>query len=190
MSIEMYEQQLRRLLSKQAITELAFAYSRAVDRRDFSLLKSLYTTDGYDDHGGYYCGDIAGYVDWLSQAMDNCEITSHAVHNHSIAFSDDGSAEGEVYVTAYHRMHDGKGGYDEYIGGFRYLDNYREEGGAWRFSRRQLIIDWIRTAPASWDLDHPLLRGNTIGMAGPTDASYTLGQPLFARCATSHCVAE
>ena len=44
--------ELTELLDKQAIAELVLNYSRAVDRQDLKLLRSLYTKDGIDDHGG------------------------------------------------------------------------------------------------------------------------------------------
>ncbi|MBY0401295.1 hypothetical protein K2X89_13435 [Myxococcota bacterium] len=40
---------LRALLERQAIVELGECYSRAVARRDYALLESLYTAGGADD---------------------------------------------------------------------------------------------------------------------------------------------
>lgn len=175
------EQDLLALITKQSISELVYSYSRAVDRRDFALLRALYTEDGSDDHGHLFCGDASSYIDWLEQAMQNTDITSHAVHNHLIALTDENSAEGEVYVTAYHRNRDSQYGMVEYIGGFRYLDQYRREQGRWRFAHRKLIHDWYRIAPACWDLNHPLLSGSPIGLANGDDPSYQLTHPFFAR---------
>lgn len=169
------------LLDKQAIGELVYAYSRAVDRQDFALLRALYTEDGYDDHGGLYRGSAAGYVDWLEQAMRGCDITTHSVHNHLIAFTGDNTAEGEVYVTAYHRLRDDNGGFNELIEGLRYLDHYRRDDGRWRFVRRQLLNDWCQVGPAYWNLDDPALKGTPIGRADGDDPSYRFAHPLFAR---------
>src|SRR5262249_18283425 len=94
--------ELRALLEKQAIKELVQTYSRAVDRHDFALLRSLYTEDGIDDHGGIYSGSADGFVTWLREAMKHVE-TSHALHNLTIAIDGD-TAEGEAYVTAYNRI--------------------------------------------------------------------------------------
>jgi hypothetical protein len=175
------EQQLRTLVNKQLISELVASYSRGVDRQDFSLLRTLFTEDGFDDHGDLYRGNAAGYIDCLEQAMQGCDITSHAVHNHLIALTDENNAEGEVYVSAYHRIRDDKEGLTDYIGGFRYLDQYRLEGGTWRFARRQLIIDWCKTAPAFWNINEPWLPGTPIGATNSDDHSYALTHPLFAR---------
>lgn len=174
--------ELRGLLDKQAIAELVFVYSRAVDRRDFALLRTLYTEDGHDSHGGLYDGPAAGYVDWLEQAVESNDITSHAVNNHLIAFSGADTAEGEVYVTAYHRIHDGEGGFIDLIMGLRYLDHYRRNAEGWRFSRRQVVNDWCQKAPGFWDIEHPWLQGTPAGTTDETDPSYpTLSQSLFSR---------
>lgn len=173
---------IQALLDKQAIAELVFSYSRAVDRKDFELLRSLYTEDGCDDHGGLYCGPASGYVDWLEQAMRSCDITTHSVQNHLIALSDENTAEGEVYVTAYHRLHDGEGSFNELIEGLRYLDRYRKSAGRWQFTQRTLINDWAQVGPAFWNLDDPALKGTPIGRSDATDPSYRLlSQPVFVR---------
>lgn len=173
---------LRALLDKQAITELVFTYSRAVDRKDFALLRTLYTDEGIDDHGGLYRGPAAGYVDWLEQAMQACDITTHSVNNHLIALGDSGRAEGEVYVTAYHRLHDGQGGFQELIEGLRYLDQYEQRDGRWQFARRTLVNDWAQLGAAFWDIENPMLRGTPVGRADADDPSYrVLAQARFGR---------
>jgi hypothetical protein len=173
---------IQALLDKQAIAELVYGYSRAVDRKDFTLLRSLYTADGFDDHGGLYCGSAAGYVDWLELAMANCDITTHSVHNHLVALHSAERAEGEVYVTAYHRLRDGNGGYNELIEGLRYLDHYQKSNGRWQFARRTLINDWAQVGPAFWDLNDPALKGTPIGKCNAEDPSYRLlSLPLFRR---------
>lgn len=171
---------LHNLLEKQAIAELVQAYSRAVDRQDFALLRSLYTADGIDDHGELYCGSADGFVAWLRTAMKGVD-TSHAVHNHRMAIDGD-AAEGEVYVTAYNRIPNPDGGFNEFIQGLRYLDKYRKEDGGWRFAHRMVVVDWAQLRAAFWDFDHPLLRGKRPAQAGPGDPSYgMLSNGLFAR---------
>jgi ketosteroid isomerase-like protein len=172
--------ELAELVEKQAIRELVWAYSRAVDRHDFTLLRSLYTEDGIDDHGGIYCGSANGFVDWLRVAMATVE-TNHSVHNHQIVLTPDG-AIGEAYVTAYNRIPNEQGGFDEFIQGLRYIDRYRKEGGWWRFVHRKVAVDYAQHRPAFWDFGHPLLRGKCPAVPGPDDVSYTLlAHPLFAR---------
>jgi hypothetical protein len=174
------DEALAELLAKQAITELVWNYSRAVDRHDFALLRTLYTEDGTDDHGSMYCGSASGFVDWLEQAMAQVD-TSHAVHNHLISVSGD-TAEGEAYVTAYNRIADGEGGWNEFIQGLRYIDRYRRTAGRWQFSARTVTVDWAQHRPALWDFEHPLLKGKKPAVGGAEDTSYgLLKDPLFRR---------
>lgn len=172
---------LRELLDKQAILELVHAYSRAVDRRDFALLESLYTQDGVDEHVGNYSGPAAGFVAWLRDALAGVDGTTHHVHNVTIALDGD-RAEGEVYLTAYNRLRGEDDAFSELLQGLRYLDHYRREAGRWRFARRNVVCDWAQHGPAFWDPAHPLIAGKRYGRGDAEDASYAvLRSPLFAR---------
>lgn len=175
----------RRLCERQAIVELVECYSRAVDRRDYALLASLYTEDGIDDHAGLYCGPVAGFVAWLEQALAGVDATTHHVHNATLAFddADANAAEGEIYVSAYNRLRNPDGSLSELEQGLRYLDHYRrDENRGWRFARRTVVCDWARHGPAFWDPAHPLLAGKRFGRSGTDDASYAvLRSPVFAR---------
>lgn len=169
------------LVEKQSILELVQSYSRAVDRRDFQLLESLYTEDGIDDHAGLYCGPAQAFVAWLAQALEDVDATTHQIHQVDVAL-DGQRAEGEVYLTAYNRLRNERGGLDELTQGLRYLDHYRKDAGRWRFERRTVVCDWARSGPAFWDPEHPLLLGKRFGAAGAEDASYhVLSDPRFGR---------
>lgn len=182
---------LHELLEKQAITELVHAYSRAVDRQDFALLEDLYTEDGIDDHGGLYCGPAAGFVAWLKEALDGVDLTSHQVHNLTIALDGD-HAEGELYLTAFNRLRGEDGALQEFVQGLRYLDRYRKGiDGRWRFAHRTVVVDWARLSPALWDLDHPLLTGKRVGRPDDADPSYrALSSVAFARGARGEATVE
>ena len=167
------DEALRELLAKRAIEELLHAYSRAVDRKDFALLATLYTHDGSDDHTGLYTGPAAGYVEWLRGAMKAVDLTCHQVHQASIAVHGR-HAEGEVYVTAYNRLHEGDGRLVELVSGLRYLDRYREDDGVWRFLHRSVVVDWSRRGAPFARADEPRTGTQRDGVAGPEDASYSL----------------
>jgi hypothetical protein len=169
------------LVEKQSILELVHTYSRAVDRRDFALLQSLYTADGIDDHAGLYSGPAPGFVGWLEAALEGVDATTHHVHNVTIALDGD-RAEGEVYLTAYNRLKSSDETFEELVQGLRYLDHYRRDAQGWRFARRSVVCDWARHGPAFWDPEHPLLAGKRFGRSGEDDASYQLfSSDLFAR---------
>jgi len=147
---------LSELADRAAIEDLVKLYARGVDRRDFALLRTLYHPDAIDDHGSYYCGPASGYVDWLeAEALAHMEMTNHYISNHLIVLNGD-RAEGEVYMAAYHRFPDGKGGAMDLLTGGRYLDKYEKRDGLWRFSHRKIAQDWNALAPtqSTFDAEH------------------------------------
>ena len=177
---------LQALLDKQAILDLLHAYCQASDRRDLEKLRSLYHGDAIDDHGAFFKGLASEFIEQLPTIQAPMRILHHNLTTINIVLDNDGAddctyAEGEVYVSAYHRIRDENGGLSDYVGGFRYLDQYRLEAGSWRFARRKLIIDWCTTAPAFWNPNQPWLPGTPIGTTDSNDQSYALNHPVFAR---------
>jgi len=165
------------LLEKESIRDLVRLYSRGVDRQDFELLRTLYAEDGTDDHGSLYCGSAAGYVDWLQSVLPSVDITAHCIQNHLIDVRGD-RGEGEVYVTAYHRVPAGDGTFIDLIEGNRYLDRYKKCAGVWRFEHRKLIRDWLTKAPTlpNWSTE------SNLGLKDGSDQSYQqLSMDIFRR---------
>ena len=71
--------------------------------------------------------------------------TMHTVMNQTVTVNGD-TAEGETYCIAYHMSRPNKDGkymrFDMFI---RYQDKFRRVDGAWKFTRRQLDVDWVQT---------------------------------------------
>ena len=175
---------MQALIDKDAIRDLVLCYSRAVDRQDFSFLRTLYTPDAVEDnHGGLYKGSAEGYVDWLMTVMPRLGITTHGVQNHLIVLDSDRTGQGEVYMTAYHRLPADEGsGWIDLIHGMRYLDHYAKLDGKWLFARRSVSIDWQQRSPCMWNTNHPDIAGSLFGTHDAADPSYAvLEHPLFAR---------
>ena len=172
------------LIDKDAIRDLVLCYSRGVDRQDFALLRTLYTSDAVEDnHGGGYTGSAEGYVDWLMTVMPRLGMTTHGVQNHLIVMESDSTAQGEVYMTAYHRLPAEQGrGWVDLIHGMRYLDHYVKQDGKWLFARRSVSVDWKRHSLSTWDPSHPDDSGALLGTHEADDPSYAvLEHPFFAR---------
>lgn len=128
------------LLAKEEIRELALLYCRGVDRKDYALLRTLYTRDGWDAHGAHFNGAAQEYVDFLEMSLARVRIGAHFVCNHLIAVDGD-VAEGEVYALGFHQMKNDSGGMIEDFVGVRYLDQYRVEDGRWKFASRDVQFD-------------------------------------------------
>lgn len=165
---------LRTVIEKDHIRELGLLYSRAVDRKDIALLRTLYTADATDTHGDSFDGSAADYCDFIAQSVQHMPYSGHHICNHLIALDGD-EADGEIYAIAAHVIPDRKGGWLEDIRWVRYIDRYRKESdGRWRFAKRIVTYDHrsvgpITQVPAAID-------------DGSGDPSYAaLASRLFAR---------
>ena len=97
------EARLRAMLDREAITALIHAYCRAVDRKDVAACRELYHPDAMDDHGSYYQGDAAGYLDKLPELMAPVVMMQHHITTVNIKLDGD-YAESEAYGLAIHQM--------------------------------------------------------------------------------------
>jgi ketosteroid isomerase-like protein len=149
---------LEELIAKQAIHELVLKYCRAINRKDYAALASLYHDDAVDDHGGMFSGTAKAYIEWLPGILEGMKVTSHRVSNHLITVQGD-YAEGEVVTVAYHLTHDDQ----EIIIGGRYLDKYCRTNGVWQFSHRKIVLDWNQIQPSRCDFTSPVVAGTPVG---------------------------
>lgn len=154
-------------LERVALQHLVYAYCHAADRRDFALLRSLYTDDAIDDHGAFN-GPVDDFIPWFRDGLAAFEATAHNVLN-TLFILDGDSAEGEIRAIAYHRL---AGSRAEIIAGGRYVDRYRKTDGAWRFTYRSFVIDWIEERAAGRAPGEAFGPSVAIGSAGADDPAY------------------
>jgi hypothetical protein len=164
------------LIDKGRITDLIHRYSRAVDRLDADLLRSVYWPDGTDDHG-IFAGNAMDYVDWVMRFVGAWISTHH--DNSNIMIELDGDvAYGECHWTGWYRFRDGDAVVDQVSNG-RYLDQYQRRDGEWRIFHRTCVSDWSRRATRDADDPDHRLRGRrgdddlvyhlrTLGVGSPT----------------------
>jgi ketosteroid isomerase-like protein len=164
------------LAARAALHALVCAYSRACDRRDMGLLRSLYTDDAVEEHGQMFRGGPDAYVAWVAGALANWQATAHYVTNTLFEVRGD-RAEGEVFKLNYHRTLDGA---EDILTGSRSLDSYARSGGTWRFTRRFVTLDWATRRPAARDAYESFAAASPHGRPGPDDASYSV-LTLFPR---------
>lgn len=171
MTVSNLEKRLQDLLDKQELYELVCAYCNAADRHDHDKMRALYHEDAIDEHGHFAKGPAHEFIDKLPQIQAPMAILHHNVT--TVNFKLDGdTAEGEIYLIAFHQVQDGERKYDVLIGG-RYFDKYERRKGVWKFSHRSIVADWAYPQdPTAVRLDHPFLAGAYIGKPGPADPSY------------------
>lgn len=156
---------LQQIADRQALAELVGLYCRAVDRRDFALLRRLYHPEAVHDHGGLFRGNREEFLAFLERSMDDV-VTQHFVGNTLFTLNGD-RAEGEVYTINYHVI--GTDHRRDYVAGGRYLDHYARHEGKWVFMARRRLIDWAHESPTA---DAGVAGSLARGVAGPEDASF------------------
>jgi len=130
------------------LKDLALQYARCVDSRDGTALAALFVEDGVIDGSGYYTkgqADIAKIPAFLDRRY---QATFHAVQNHTLRLDGD-RAEGEVYALSHHLRKEPDDSMVDYVMVMRYRDAYVRQPDGWRFRRREILVDWTETRPAS-----------------------------------------
>lgn len=159
------------MLDNFALQQLVLSYCHGIDRRDLDLVRSTYHDDAIDDHGGMFKGSPDAFVAWLPSMLANWSATAHIIHN-SLFLIDGDHAEGESWLTAYHRTADGG---REIIAHGRYIDACERRDGVWRFYRRALALDWAEEHDVQ---SSALTEGAAMGQSSRDDPAYKL-LPLF-----------
>lgn len=118
-------------------------YALGADRRDKALWSAVMAEDcvlegpGFS-HKGH--AQILPVIDVLEQMF---EVTQHRVFQ-VVASIEDDHASGETYCSAEHVLKDKDA---LLVWAIRYQDRWRRDGGTWRFTHRQLILDWEEVRP-------------------------------------------
>jgi SnoaL-like domain len=74
--------------------------------------------------------------------------TQHTVHNQTANVEGDRAA-GETYCNAYHLRALPGDKFEVFETALRYQDEFVRGDGGWLFSSRILILEWMRTTPAT-----------------------------------------
>jgi ketosteroid isomerase-like protein len=165
------ENELRAMLDREAIAGLIHAYCRAVDRKDVAACRQLYHPDALDDHGSYYQGDAAGYLDKLPEIMAPVVMMQHHITTVNIKLDGD-YAESEAYGLAIHQIQ-GAAGLEDLLVGTRFFDKFERRHGKWKILHRGHAMDWIKSiAPSAFSGAHQQAEGSPRGRADASDPSY------------------
>ena len=130
---------------------LAATYARAVDRRDGSLLASVFAVDAvlevYDPAtAAEPTGVRRGHPELaaIADAIARFDRTFHLVGQSHYEVDGD-VATGEVYCAAHHLSRSAEGDTDMVMF-IRYDDRYaRGADGRWCIARRRVLVDWRET---------------------------------------------
>lgn len=125
--------ELQRLVDESAIRRLLARYSRAIDRRDYELLRTCYHHDAIDEHG-HYDGDVDGFVEFL-ESRPPAPFEAHFLGNTLIDLDGD-RADAETYCLALRRFPDEAGEQRDRFQHVRYHDRLEKRDGEWRIAHR------------------------------------------------------
>ena len=135
---------IRDLSDRLAIGDLLTRYATAVDRRDWDLYRTVFTSDAEIDYtsAGGIAGTVDEVVEFLDSALSGFEMTQHLVSNV------DTSVEGDTArVTAMFnnpmRLSDGD---TWFTGGWYHHDLVRTADG-WRSRKLREESAWFDRAP-------------------------------------------
>jgi hypothetical protein len=163
---------LRDAIDREAIRDRLARITRAVDRRDFDLLRTCYWPDAAETHGAYD-GPAEGFFEWLYERTRPWERTMFSLGQSTIDLKGD-TAGVETYFTGYRKMPRADGGwFDQFVAG-RYLDLMIRRDREWRIQHRTVVFEWWRDLPDSTEFANSPFGTAQRGARAPDDPMYRL----------------
>lgn len=139
--------------AKGQINDLIAAESRAVDRADEALQRSLWHPGASVDLGSYFAGSAEEFCSWILETARSAVRMAHTVSNQWIQV-DGADAVAETYVIGHDTRAGDDGNVDSLTGG-RYLDRFQKRDGIWKFTHRTFVHDWQIEQPCTDQRDDP-----------------------------------
>ena len=168
------------LLDKQGIYEVMARYSRALDRCDEQLLRSVFHPGAIMKHGDIFTGSAEEFCSHAIEELRKIGPTSHYVCNVLIELDED-RAYTESYGIAYHRLEKDREPFDSFMAA-RILERYERRGGVWKIAYRWTLPEWSQDIPAGDTWSKGILCGlqNIISTKDRSDPSYELLKRFYA----------
>lgn len=131
-----------------AAVDVHHRYCRAIDQRDFDLLRTCFLPDAelFYETSGRYDG-IEAFIGHLDDALPRFRSTQHAVTNVSVTSLARTVARTNAYAFAQHVLPSvgaSPGGECLLLSGV-YRDEFRWHERTWRIARRTFDTTWVTT---------------------------------------------
>ncbi len=139
---------LQVLLDERAVSVLLHRYARAIDAKDWELLKACFLPDAVALYGEAI-GRVEGadaIVGACRQALERLDSSHHLIGNLEIEIDGD-SASARSNLHAQHTRAGTPGGDNFTIGGV-YVDQISRTAGGWLIRQRELKMLWQEGNPA------------------------------------------
>lgn len=138
--------------TREELRELALRYALAVDGCDADGLLQLFTADGSVGGMDQSVPSFTGEADlrlMIRQVETSFNRTMHNVYNQTFEIEPGAMiARGETYCLASHIIEAEGGNWQILEMAIRYHNEYANEQGRWKFTRRRLDVQWIETRDA------------------------------------------
>lgn len=150
------------LLSKEAIRDVIYHWSRGVARKDWDLVRACYTDDGVDMHGSVN-GTVDEFIEWMKGYHAPIEAVIFFSTNILIEFVDEDTAFVETYGTSIQRHGaEAKAARIQFLGpewadqdvpividfAGRKLDTFVRRDGVWRIAVRKQVYESVHARVA------------------------------------------
>ncbi len=139
--------------ARSEIHDRIVALSRAMDRADEALLRSLWHPGAQLELGGYFSGTAEEFVTYILETARGMVRMAHTVANEWINVDGD-DAVAESYAIGFSTSRTDEGDQDAFVGG-RYLDRFERIDGTWKFTHRTFVHDWQIEQPSTDQRDDP-----------------------------------
>jgi hypothetical protein len=142
------------------ILDTVTRYFTAIDRRDFELLRRVFTADVDAVYEGVQvCGGLDALLAFVTGRGEirlpvdvvDIQLSMHVIGNH-VAEIDGDVARAESYALA-HLVDRPTSGPRLRTRGLRYQDELVRTADGWRIRRREHLCDWMRLDELQWAAD-------------------------------------
>lgn len=169
---------LQAVIDQREIEQLLFTHSRAIDRGEENVLRSVYHPDATVDMGpGIFQGTVTDYINWVMTVLQQVKSSHTMLSNIRLDIRGD-EALGESYFVAQNRLDKPTGREDLFLAG-RLLDRFERRpagpAGVWKIVHRKQVLDWVRTEAVA-DIFYHLNPDALWGQRGKSDLSSQLEQ--------------
>ena len=137
---------------RRELHELVERYAQAVDRADGAAVAALFADDGVlalwmNSGSDQQTGEMVGpqQIASVGNSLKRYVATHHTISSHT-SVVDGMHAKGETLCTAHH-VEDVDGMRQDRVLYLRYADTFARTTEGWRFSRRELRVQWQSTLP-------------------------------------------
>lgn len=138
---------LQRLIDERAIVGVALTYCRALDTRDWELLRTIFVPDATARLGTSSQQEgVDAIIDRCRAALGALDLSHHLVGNHEVSVDGD-VATHRCYLQAQHVRTAADGGSNFVVAG-RYEDRLVRTDEGWKIAHRDLVTMWTEGNPA------------------------------------------